>query len=108
MLAEGGWGEVVQVMNRQVIFAASLLKGEMPQDIEDAFTTAQAALFPEQLSDLETSCSCPDLSNPGKHSSAGYSLIREVLDPAPFLLFKITGLRTERLLSRPQMPVESA
>jgi uncharacterized Zn finger protein len=108
LLTQGAWEKVVQVITSQAIFAASLLNGEMPQDIEDAFTTAAASLFPEKLSDLETSCSCPDWSNPCKHIAAVYYLIGEEFDRDPFLLFTLRGLSREGLLDRLRMPVASA
>jgi uncharacterized Zn finger protein len=108
MLAPGAWEKVAQVIAGRAIFAASLLNGEMPQDIEDAFTTAQASLFPERLGDLQTSCSCPDWSNPCKHIAAVYYLIAEEFDHDPFLLFKLRGLSREDLLDRLRTPVASA
>lgn len=104
-LARDAWGKVAQVIASQAIFAARLLNGEMPQDIEDAFGTAQVSLFPEKLGDLETSCSCPDWSNPCKHIAAVYYLIGEEFDRDPFLLFKLRGLSREELLDllRPQV-----
>lgn len=108
MLAQGAWEKVAQVIAGQAIFAASLLNGEMPRDIEDAFTTAQVSLFPEKLGDLETSCSCPDWSNPCKHIAAVYYLIGEEFDRDPFLLFKLRGLSREDLLDRLRPRVASA
>jgi uncharacterized Zn finger protein len=108
MLARGAWEKVVQVIAGQAIFAASLLNGEMPQDIEDAFASAQASLFPEKVGDLQTSCSCPDWSNPCKHIAAVYYLIGEEFDRDPFLLFKMRGLSREDLLDRLRAPVASA
>jgi uncharacterized Zn finger protein len=41
---------------------------------------------------METSCSCPDWSNPCKHIAAVYFLIGEEFDRDPFLLFTLRGL----------------
>lgn len=108
MLAQVTWEKVVQVITGQAIFAASLLNGEMPQDIEEAFATAQVSLFPEKLGDLQTSCSCPDWSNPCKHIAAVYYLIGEEFDRDPFLLFKMRGLSREDLLDRLRAPAATA
>ena len=62
------------------------------------FTEAGLSLFPEKLRDLQTSCSCPDYSNPCKHIAAVYYLIGEELDRDPFLIFKLRGLDRERLV----------
>ncbi|MGH2486350.1 MAG: SWIM zinc finger family protein, partial [Ktedonobacterales bacterium] len=63
-LAREAWERVAEVIGGQALFAAKLLNGEMPHDIEDAFRAARVSLFPERMDDLDTSCSCPDWSNP--------------------------------------------
>jgi uncharacterized Zn finger protein len=109
-LASAEWEAVARVIASQAIFAAKLLNGEMPQDIESAFAEAGTSLFPQKLSDLKTSCSCPDWSNPCKHIAAVYYLIGEEFDRDPFLLFKLRGLDREQLLTLlgPQVADSSA
>ncbi|MGH2487105.1 MAG: SWIM zinc finger family protein, partial [Ktedonobacterales bacterium] len=98
-LAREAWERVAEIIGGQEIFAAKLLNGEMPQDIEDAFRAARVSLFPERMDDLDTSCSCPDWSNPCKHIAAVYYLIGEEFDRDPFLLFTLRGLGREALLA---------
>jgi uncharacterized Zn finger protein len=86
-------------LSDQVLFAAKLLAGEMPQDIEQAFGAAGLSLFPERHSDLRTECSCPDWSNPCKHVAAVYYLLGEEFDRDPFLLFKLRGIDRDQLLA---------
>lgn len=88
-----------KVLARQAIFAAKLLAGEMPQDIEQAFADAGATLFPARLDDLVTECSCPDWANPCKHIAAVYYLMGEAFDRDPFLIFKLRGVDRDRLMS---------
>lgn len=92
------WERVVQVIASEALFSAKLLSGEMPQEIEDAFRQAQVALFPQAYHDLETSCSCPDWSNPCKHIAAVYYLLGEEFDRDPFLVFKLRGLEREEFV----------
>jgi uncharacterized Zn finger protein len=108
------WEKVIDVMAGQAIYAAKLLAGEMPKDIEEAFSTARVALFPEQRADLRTECSCPDYANPCKHISAVYYLLGERFDADPFLLFQLRGrskdeiigeLRTRRGIEEAEEPV---
>jgi uncharacterized Zn finger protein len=58
-LSDKDWDEVAGVMASKAVFAASLLSGEMPQNIEEAFSEARVSLFPERNRDLQTECSCP-------------------------------------------------
>jgi uncharacterized Zn finger protein len=96
-LAPAEWERVAVAIAAQAVFAAKLLSGEMPQDIEAAFATAGVSLFPTRLNEIETSCSCPDWSNPCKHIAAVYLLIGEEFDRDPFLLFILRGLERDAL-----------
>lgn len=92
------WTRVAAVLAREAAFLARLLAGEMPADIERAFGKARLSLFPARASDLATSCSCPDTSNPCKHIAAVYYLLGEEFDRDPFLMFRLRGTEREDLL----------
>lgn len=97
-LSASDWQTLVQALSRQAIFAAKLLAGEMPQDIETVFQDVRLSLFPATLRELATDCSCPDWSNPCKHIAAVYYLLGEEFDRDPFLLFKLRGMSREELV----------
>ena len=97
-LSKAKWGRLADILSEQAIFTAKLLAGEMPGDIEAAFTEAGLSLFPEKLSDLKTDCSCPDWANPCKHIAAVYYLLGEEFDRDPFLIFKLRGIEREQLV----------
>lgn len=86
------WGKTAATLKGQALYAAKLLGGEMPAEIEAVFHQAGASLFPERSRDLETECSCPDWSNPCKHIAAVYYLLGEEFDRDPFLIFKLRGM----------------
>src|SRR2546423_684572 len=97
-LSEADWEKLAQALSREALFAAKLLAGEMPQEIEQVFAQAGLSLFPTKLRDLETSCSCPDWSNPCKHIAAVYYLLGEEFDRDPFLIFRLRGSSREELI----------
>ncbi|MCX6000174.1 MAG: SWIM zinc finger family protein [Chloroflexi bacterium] len=97
-LSEKDWGKVTDAMASQAVFAARLLSGEMPQNIEEAFGEAKISLFPTSVEDLITDCSCPDWANPCKHIAAVYYLMAERFDEDPFLVFKLRGRTKEELI----------
>ena len=99
-LAEPTGTKVLDGAGRQALFAAKLLAGEMPQDIETVFQEVGLSLFPAQLGDLKTDCSCPDWSNPCKHIAAVYYLLGEEFDRDPFLIFTLRGLGRDALMAR--------
>src|SRR3990172_10049122 len=59
-LTDVAWDRVIEAIAGEAIYAAKLLGGEMPADIEEAFARAGASLFPDKAKDLQTDCSCPD------------------------------------------------
>ena len=79
------WELLAEKLALKPIFAAKLLAGEMPEDIDSAFKEIGLSLFPEKLDDLETDCSCPDWSNPCKHIAAVYYLLGKNLTGTPSL-----------------------
>jgi uncharacterized Zn finger protein len=92
------WQKVADAVSSQAIYAAKLLGGEIPQDIERAFESAGVALFPQRYTDLRSKCSCPDVSNPCKHIAAVYYLLGEEFDRDPFLIFQLRGMGREEFL----------
>jgi uncharacterized Zn finger protein len=98
-LSDKEWNRVADAMAAQAIFAAKLLAGEMPQNIEDAFARAKANLFPVAKGDLQTECSCPDWSNPCKHIAAVYYLLGEQFDADPFMLFRLRGKGKDEIVA---------
>jgi len=92
------WEKAVRAMAAKAVFSARLLCGEMPQNIEEAFSHSGVSLFPQKKSDLKTDCSCPDWSNPCKHIAAVYYLLAEEFDRDPFLIFKLRGKERDELM----------
>ncbi|HEY3058057.1 MAG TPA: SWIM zinc finger family protein [Chloroflexota bacterium] len=98
-LTEQEWQRVIDALSSQALYAARLLSGEMPEDIEDAFASVGASLFPRVSGDMETRCSCPDWANPCKHIAAVHYLLGERFDEDPFLMFLLHGRSQEEIVS---------
>lgn len=98
LLSPARWARVARALASEARFAAKLLAGEMPEDVETAFRGVSLSLFPETYRDLQTECSCPDWSNPCKHIAAVYYLLGEEFDRDPFLIFKLRGATREELV----------
>lgn len=93
------WGYVIETMSHKVTFAAKLLAGEMPQNIEEVFTANGLSLFPFTLSDIHSKCSCPDKANPCKHIGAIYYQLGDRFSEDPFVLFQLRGRTKEQIIS---------
>ena len=97
--SEEQWGYVIETMSQKSIFAAKLLAGEMPQNMEDVFTSNGLSLFPFTLSDVHSKCSCPDKANPCKHVAAIYYQLGDRFSEDPFVLFQLRGRTKEQIIS---------
>ncbi|MEJ1932276.1 SWIM zinc finger family protein, partial [Nostoc sp. NIES-2111] len=93
------WGYVIETMSQKAVFSAKLLAGEMPQNIEDVFTSNGLSLFPFTLSDVHSKCSCPDKANPCKHVGAVYYQLGDRFSEDPFVLFQLRGRTKEQIIS---------
>lgn len=100
VLSEEDWTRAEKAMSEKAIFAARLLAGEMPQQIEEAFSACKLSLFPDSAAALASACTCPDWANPCKHVAAVFYLLAEALDEDPFLAFAWRGRTKEELIQR--------
>lgn len=97
-LSEGQWQEVLQALRQRPVFVAQLLAGEMPQEIEEAFSAVNLSLFPGGH-DLFQDCSCPDWAIVCKHLAAVHYILAEQFDEDPFLLFRLRGKSEDEILN---------
>jgi uncharacterized Zn finger protein len=93
------WARVEQAMADSAWYAAKLLAGEMPPDIEDVFGGVGLALFPATAADLSLDCTCPDHEVPCKHLAAVCYLLAESFDADPFGMLALRGRDRETLLA---------
>jgi uncharacterized Zn finger protein len=96
--SKSAWDAAIAAMGERASFAAELLAGRMPDDIDRVFTAHKRSLFPRNSQDLQTDCSCPDWANPCKHVAAVHYVLGEALDRDPFLLFELRGRSKDQVL----------
>ena len=92
------WRRVTTGMAKKAHFAAELLAGQMPKELDEVFRAAGSSLFPVERADLVTTCTCPDWGDPCKHVAATHYVLGEALDRDPFLLFELRGRTKEQVL----------
>lgn len=98
VFGEAQWAQVEDALAERAWYAAKLLAGEMPEDIEEVFSAVGLSLFPASGRDLEMSCSCPDYEVPCKHLAAVCYLLAEQFDEDPFTILGWRGRVREELL----------
>lgn len=113
------WEKVVAVMTDQAVYAAKLLAGDLPTNIEDVFVPLGLKLFPTEFSEIAFSCTCQEHQaeertrsaakaagqSPGpllwcKHGACAAYLLAQRLASDPFAMFKLRGLDGQELLER--------
>jgi uncharacterized Zn finger protein len=93
------WNMAIKIMSQEARYAAELLAGQMPADIDSVFRRCKRSLFPSKSHDLETDCSCPDWASPCKHVAAMHYVLGEAFDRDPFLLFELRGRTRDQVLA---------
>jgi len=101
--SDAQWAEVDTALASRVKFAARLLAGEVPGELEEVFTAAGMALLPKRWSDVVARCTCPDDANPCKHIAATLYVFADRLDSDPWLLLEWRGRTREQILG-PLLP----
>jgi uncharacterized Zn finger protein len=96
------WAKLEHALADDAWYAARLLAGEMPDDIEDIFGHLGLPLFPVSAGDLSMDCSCPDWEVPCKHVAAVFYLLAEAFDDDPFTILAWRGRDREDLLANLQ------
>jgi uncharacterized Zn finger protein len=92
------WATVAQALADDASYAAALLNGEMPRDIERVFEAVGLSLFPASDRDLAMDCSCPDYAVPCKHLAAVCYVLAERFDADPFQILALRGRHRDALL----------
>jgi len=85
------WYHLLYAMVGKASFAAGLILGKIPQEIQKIFTKLNLSFFPKLKDDIKAACNCPDWANPCKHIAAVYFIFADMLNSDPSLLFKIRG-----------------
>jgi uncharacterized Zn finger protein len=93
------WAMLERALADNAWYAAKLLAGEMPEDIEEVFGRLGLSLFPAAAGELSMDCSCPDWEVPCKHIAAVFYLLAEAFDDDPFSILAWRGRGREDLLA---------
>lgn len=93
------WLKIADTLRSRLGYAARLLDGEVPTDLEEVFVGAGSQLFPTQWRDLRATCSCPDWGDPCKHQAAVLYVFADQLDRDPWKLLEWLGKSKDEILA---------
>jgi uncharacterized Zn finger protein len=93
------WQRVIDALSSQALYAAQLLAGDLPPDMDRALAAAGVQLLPQHVDEIEQSCSChADSRRPCEHLAAVYRNLGDLLAEDPWLLFRMRGRDQQGLL----------
>lgn len=98
------WDRILAAMTDQAKYAAKLLAGELPTNIEELFAPLGVHLYPSELSELTPTCNCDEAKESPetwcKHAACVGLLTADRLAENPWLVFTLRGLDKDELLER--------
>ncbi len=94
--------QVIRVLCDQAAYAAKLLAGDLPTNIEEPLTAAGLALFPTQPGEFKVQCTCREHdAKPWCHHAVCVGLLTaERFASDAFLMFTLRGLAKDDLMER--------
>ncbi len=92
------WSAAIALIASKASLISRLLLNEIPDTIEQSFSTLGLSFLPASKKDFKAKCSCPDWGDPCKHIAGVYYKVAAELDRDPFLLFELRGLSRQDLL----------
>lgn len=92
------WAQIVAALADDASYAAALLNGEIPRDVEEVFAAAGSPLFPASPREIAMDCTCPDVAVPCKHLAAVCYVLAERFDADPFTILVLRGRERDVLL----------
>src|SRR6266700_129249 len=93
------WDRLLANLRDSSAIAKSLAAGDLPLEIQTAFSKADLRFMPERYVDLHLECACPDWLKPCKHLVSVWLKFARDFDREPFLVFQLRGLKRDELLA---------
>ncbi|MCK9903994.1 hypothetical protein MXD63_28580 [Frankia sp. Cpl3] len=96
---DADWVRIEDTLAAQARYAAVLLAGSMPADLEDVFAAHELSLFPQRADDLAMDCTCTDWQRPCAHLVAACHQLADTINLDPFALLALRGRERDALLA---------
>ncbi len=94
------WDEVLDQLAEDAHHSASLLAGRVTEECAEVFDLAGIDLFPFDVRDMTTFCTCRDAGVLCRHAAATHHALAHAIELDPFLLFLFRGLDRDDLLRK--------
>ncbi|CAO5253367.1 SWIM zinc finger family protein [Frankia sp. AgKG'84/4] len=94
----GDWARIERALAARAGYAASLLAGSVPAEIDRVFAALGLSPLPTGADDLAMDCSCTDWQRPCAHLAAACHELARHLDHDPFEVLALRGRERDVLL----------
>jgi uncharacterized Zn finger protein len=94
------WARIERALSTEARYAAKLLAGHLPEDLDRLLESYGLSLFPQSLADLVMDCDCPGWQKPCRHLTAACYVLAEEFDNDPFQILAWRGKGRDELLEQ--------
>ncbi|MET7425663.1 hypothetical protein [Dactylosporangium sp. NPDC005555] len=94
------WARIERALSTEARYAARLLAGDLPEDLDTTLGRFGLSLFPQSLADLVMDCDCPGWQKPCRHLTAACYVLAEEFDNDPFNILAWRGKGRDELLEQ--------
>ena len=91
------WDQLFAQVRNQRVLASALESGDLPLEMQTAFSKARLLFMPERYVDLHLDCACPDWFKPCRHIVAVWLKFARDFDRDPLLVFHLRGMKRDEL-----------
>ncbi|MCH8007196.1 MAG: hypothetical protein IH888_13380 [Planctomycetes bacterium] len=91
---------LAEAMLDQAVYAAKLLSGELPSNIDELFTPLGVTLFPSNPGQLKPSCTCRETEPWCKHVCCVAILVADRLTFDPLVILTLRGIPASELMEQ--------
>ncbi|MFF5225587.1 hypothetical protein [Dactylosporangium sp. NPDC000521] len=92
------WARIERALSKEARYAAQLLAGHLPDDLDQLLQGYGLSLFPQSLTELVMDCDCPGWQKPCRHLTAACYVLAEEFDSDPFTILAWRGKGRDELL----------
>lgn len=94
------WNRIERTLAAQAVYAAKLLSGQLPDDLEQVLAGFGLSLFPESFADMAMDCTCLAWQVPCPHLAAASYALAASFDSDPLRILAWRGRGRDELLDR--------
>jgi uncharacterized Zn finger protein len=94
------WEKIISHIAAKASMIARIILGKLPNNIDSVFQKFGLSLFPQDIEDFSSECTCTNWETPCTHISGLLNLLANKINKNPFLLLELRGSSMAELTSQ--------